>query len=55
MNICWRDPKKQCQNAKCCYDASCQAIFEYWKFANSKEWKNMVEKELKRQAGEKKP
>jgi len=36
--------------SKCCYDASCKALFEYWKFANSKEWKEMVSKELEKEA-----
>jgi len=47
---CWRDradrDPKPCDKSKCCYDASCQAVFDYWKFANSDEWKEMVKREL---------
>lgn len=47
---CWRDIEKRCDRSMCCYDASCQALFHYWKFANSPKWKKMVAEELKRQA-----
>jgi len=50
---CWSDIKKRCVLTKCCYDACCQALFNYWKFANSDKWKEMVEAELTRQALEK--
>jgi len=47
---CWRQRPDQdptpCDKSKCCYDASCQAVFDYWKFASSEEWKRMVEREL---------
>jgi len=35
--------------SKCCYDASCQAVFEYWKFANSEKWKKMIKQELEKE------
>jgi len=43
---CWRDLKKDCELSKCCYDASCQAVFDYWKFANTPTWRDMVAAEL---------
>lgn len=54
-SYCWRQRAdrnpKPCEMSKCCYDASCKAVFEYWKFANSEEWKRMVmvAKELKKE------
>ncbi len=47
---CWRDLTKFCLLSNCCYDASCRAVFDYWKFANSPKWKEMVAEELKKQA-----
>lgn len=38
----------ECAHSKCCYDASCKAVFNYWKFANSPKWKKMLEEELER-------
>ena len=51
MGACWRSPTKlvECENAECCYNASAQAVFEYWKFANSKKWKAMIQAELKKE------
>ena len=49
VSRCWRDMTKPCENMKCCYDASCKAVFEYWKFSNSKEWKRMVAEELRKE------
>lgn len=48
VSRCWRDMTKPCENMKCCYDASCKAVFEYWKFSNSEEWKRMVAEELRK-------
>jgi len=47
---CWRNPTKDCDNFKCCYDASCQAVFEYWKFANSDQWKMILKEAIKKEA-----
>jgi hypothetical protein len=48
-SICWRDNKTRCEKMMCCYNASCQAVFEYWKFANSEEWKRIVQIELEKE------
>lgn len=47
---CWRErtERKECPVSSCCYNASCKALFEYWKFSNSPEWKKMVQEELER-------
>lgn len=50
LGVCWRNMEKECVLSKCCYDAGCQAIFDYWKFANSAKWKKMIAEELKKQA-----
>lgn len=47
---CWRDLTRKCLLSKCCHDASCRAVFDYWKFANSDTWKAMVAEELKKVA-----
>lgn len=47
--ICWRDPKKICEMWKCCYDAGCQAVFEYWKFAHGKEWQELLRREIEKE------
>lgn len=51
-SYCWRQRAdrnpKPCPLSKCCYDASCQAVFEYWKFINSKQWKDMIKKEMEK-------
>jgi len=50
MGQCWRSTeRKECPMSKCCYDASCQAVFEYWKFANSEKWKKMIKQELEKE------
>lgn len=45
---CWREPMKQipCAKSMCCYRASGKAVFDYWQYANSKEWKDIVKREL---------
>ena len=52
-SYCWRQRAdrnpKPCEMSKCCYDASCEAVFDYWKFAHSQEWKKMVAEELKKE------
>lgn len=53
MRHCWkvradRNPP-ECEHAKCCYDASCQAVFDYWEFANSDEWKRIVQREFEKE------
>jgi len=49
-SFCWAvRPDKNpppCDKMSCCYNASCKAVFDYWKFANSKEWKKIVAQEL---------
>lgn len=50
MGQYWRSiEKKECPMSKCCYDASCRAVFEYWKFANSEQWKKMIQEELEKE------
>lgn len=49
MSLCWRDPEKPCDLSKCCYDAGCRAVFEYWKFAHGKEWQQMIENALEKE------
>lgn len=51
IRICWRDPHKQCELSKCCYDASCNAVFKYWKFANSEEWHQALLKAISETIG----
>lgn len=54
MGQCWRErtKRKECPMSKCCYDASCHALFEYWKFANSEKWKKIIEQELEKEKRE---
>lgn len=49
---CWRErtKRKPCEKASCCYNASGQACFEYWKYANSEKWKKMLADELKKRS-----
>jgi hypothetical protein len=49
-SLCWRNPNVECEHAKCCYDASCQAVFEYSKFANSKQWKKILKEAIEKEA-----
>jgi len=51
MGQCWRErtKRKECPMSKCCYDASCHAVFEYWKFSNSKQWKKMLKEEMEKE------
>ena len=50
MKHCWNSPTelKECDKASCCYNAACLAVFDYWKFAHSKEWKEIVARELEK-------
>jgi len=46
-SICWKsrkEPFKECDKSKCCYDAACRAIFEYEQYANSEYWLKIREK-----------
>lgn len=51
-SYCWKvrppEKPKECEHSNCCYNASCQAVFDYWKYAHD-EWKRIVEKELERE------
>jgi len=49
-SFCWairpdKNPQP-CDKMSCCYNASSKSVFDYWKFANSKEWKKIVAQEL---------
>ena len=55
---CWRSMRDtargkgkliECEMSKCCYDASCQAVFDYWKFAHSDEWKEILRREIEKE------
>ena len=48
MMQCWKERtvRKECPLAKCCYEAGAQALFEYWKYANSEEWKKRLAEAL---------
>jgi len=54
-SYCWcvrpdKNPKA-CEFSKCCYDATCKALFDYWKFAQGKKWREILKRELEKEKG----
>lgn len=51
MGQCWRErtKRKECEHSNCCYNAFAQAVFEYWKFANSEQWKAILKREIEKE------
>ena len=53
MKHCWLAVRSgriiECEVSGCCYDQASQAVFDYWKYANSDEWKKILENQLNKE------
>lgn len=53
LPFCWAvrpdRERKRCEHMKCCYDACCLGVFNYWKFAQGPQWQEILKRELERE------